>query len=764
MPTGATVAALTTSLPETPGGERNWDYRYTWMRDTTFTLQALHYLNLRLGGRRVHAVRGRPRGQRGRCAPDHVRDRRPAGPDRVDARPPLGLRGRPARCASATAPSTSARTTSSAPSSTPSCCTPAEASGCPGGCGRSSRSQAECATQVWRNPDQGIWEARGAPQHYVSSKLMCWVALDRAAKLAGIRSDSELEATWRATADEIKADILEHGVTDKGVLRQHYDTDSLDASVLLAAIFGFLAARRRAAARERARHRRGADRERLRPPLPHGRDRRRPLRQGGDLPDLLVLARVRTRDHRRGAAGARPDGAAAPHRVAAGPLRGGVRDQHCPAPRQLPAGLLAPRADRGGRAHRHRRDDGGDYRERCLRRRSSSGAAPGAERSPTASLPPESGSCCWSGVAGSRASRRTGSSQDVFVENRYVSPETWYDASGKPFQPQVHYFVGGATKLYGAALYRLRREDFGELRHHDGISPAWPISYDELEPYYTQAEQLYQVHGARGEDPTEPDASGDYPHPAVSHEPRIQQLSDDLAAAGYHPFHAPCGILLDESNPPYSTCVRCANCDGFPCVLHAKSDAEVIGVRPALEHPNVTLLTDARVVKLETNAAGTEVTGVVVERDGQEETFSGGARRRLLRRGELGEAPARVGERRPSERPRERLRPGRAQLHVPRQPGRARTLARGELDHLPEDPRAERLLLRRATTSSSRWGTSRWSASPRRRCSAARSPSRRSSRRSGRSSGSRGTRSTSGSRPRTCPARTTASRSTVTAR
>jgi choline dehydrogenase-like flavoprotein len=214
-------------------------------------------------------------------------------------------------------------------------------------------------------------------------------------------------------------------------------------------------------------------------------------------------------------------------------------------------------------------------------------------------------------------------SQDVFVENRYVSPETWYDASGKPFQPQVHYFVGGATKLYGAALYRLRREDFGELRHHDGISPAWPISYDELEPYYTQAEQLYQVHGARGEDPTEPDASGDYPHPAVSHEPRIQQLSDDLAAAGYNPFHAPCGILLDESNPPYSTCVRCANCDGFPCVLHAKSDAEVIGVRPALEHPNVTLRTDARVVKLQTNAAGTEITGVVVEHDGQEETFTG---------------------------------------------------------------------------------------------------------------------------------------------
>ena len=212
--------------------------------------------------------------------------------------------------------------------------------------------------------------------------------------------------------------------------------------------------------------------------------------------------------------------------------------------------------------------------------------------------------------------------QDVFVENRYVSPDTWYDSSGAPFQPQVHYFVGGATKLYGAALYRLRKEDFGELRHHDGLSPAWPISYDELEPYYTQAEQLYQVHGARGEDPTEPPASAPYPHPPVSHEPRIQQLADALEKAGHHPFHAPCGIMLDEQNMPYSACVRCANCDGFPCVVHAKSDAEVIGVRPALEHPNVTLLTNTKVVKLETDDAGTTVDRVVAERNGSTETFA----------------------------------------------------------------------------------------------------------------------------------------------
>ncbi len=212
--------------------------------------------------------------------------------------------------------------------------------------------------------------------------------------------------------------------------------------------------------------------------------------------------------------------------------------------------------------------------------------------------------------------------QDVFVDNRYVSEDTWYDERGKPFQPQIHYFVGGATKLYGAALYRLRPDDFGELRHHDGVSPAWPISYDELEPYYTRAEQFYEVHGARGEDPTEGPASAPYPFPPLSHEPRIQQLSDDLAAAGYHPFHAPCGVRLNEANMPYSICVRCQNCDGFPCAVHGKSDAEVLGVRPALEHPNVTLLTNAQAVKLETNEPGTAVTEAVVTRDGAVERYS----------------------------------------------------------------------------------------------------------------------------------------------
>ncbi len=216
------------------------------------------------------------------------------------------------------------------------------------------------------------------------------------------------------------------------------------------------------------------------------------------------------------------------------------------------------------------------------------------------------------------------SADDVFVSGRYVSSDVWHYDNGEVFAPQVHYFVGGATKMYGAALYRLRAEDFGELRHRDGISPAWPVGYDEFEPYYTLAERYYQVHGARGEDPTEPHASAPYPFPAVSHEPRIQQLSDGLAKLGMHPFHAPCGVMLDEANMPFSACMRCGNCDGFPCIVHAKSDAEVLGVRPALEHANVELRIDTEVRHLQTNAAGTEVTGVVIGGDDGEQVLSAG--------------------------------------------------------------------------------------------------------------------------------------------
>jgi choline dehydrogenase-like flavoprotein len=149
------------------------------------------------------------------------------------------------------------------------------------------------------------------------------------------------------------------------------------------------------------------------------------------------------------------------------------------------------------------------------------------------------------------------SSHAVNVEAKYHAKESWTDGTGKPLHPHTNYYVGGNTKFYGSALFRLRREDFGELRHHGGVSPAWPIAYDDLEPYYAEAERLYHVHGARGEDPTEPPASGPYPHPAVSHEPRIQQLSEDFSRAGLRPFHVPLGIMLDERNAQRSACIRC---------------------------------------------------------------------------------------------------------------------------------------------------------------------------------------------------------------
>jgi choline dehydrogenase-like flavoprotein len=210
----------------------------------------------------------------------------------------------------------------------------------------------------------------------------------------------------------------------------------------------------------------------------------------------------------------------------------------------------------------------------------------------------------------------------VNVEGRYQTKEVWRDVDGKPLHPHTNYNVGGNTKFYGAALFRFRAEDFGELRHQGGISPAWPIGYDELEPYYLKAEHLYQVRGNRGEDPTEPSASGPYLHPAVSHEPRIQQLSEDLAAQGLKPFHVPLGVQLDEKGSKPSPCIRCETCDGFPCLVRAKSDAEVLCIEPALRHRNVTLLTNAYVERLETGPSGREVTGVVVKRADQTERYA----------------------------------------------------------------------------------------------------------------------------------------------
>ena len=238
MPTGATIAALTTSLPETPGGERNWDYRYTWIRDSTFTLQALHYLDLDWeadefmqfvadlepnddGALQImYGIDGR------RDLTESTRDDLSGHGGAKPVRIGNGAFGqRQNDVFGAVLDSILLHTWRS--------------QRLPRRLWPIVQAQAACATEVWRQPDQGIWEARGKPQHYVSSKLMCWVALDRAAKLAGVRGDPEMQATWQATAQEIKDDILEHGVRD-GVLRQHYDTDKLDASTLLAAVFGFL--------------------------------------------------------------------------------------------------------------------------------------------------------------------------------------------------------------------------------------------------------------------------------------------------------------------------------------------------------------------------------------------------------------------------------------------------------------------------------------------------------------------------------------------
>jgi choline dehydrogenase-like flavoprotein len=214
-------------------------------------------------------------------------------------------------------------------------------------------------------------------------------------------------------------------------------------------------------------------------------------------------------------------------------------------------------------------------------------------------------------------------SREVFGKERYVADEKWIDKHGVAFRPHAQYFVGGNTKVYGAILFRFREQDFGEVRHFGGISPAWPISYDDLEPYYAQAEELYLVHGQHGEDPTEPHRSGPFPYPAMSHEPRIQQLHDDLQRAGLHPFHLPVGIDLDEADPEKGRCVRCAKFDGFPCLTDGKADAHVRCVRPTLQYANVTLETHARVVRLETDPSGLTVTRVVVDRGGAEQSFTG---------------------------------------------------------------------------------------------------------------------------------------------
>lgn len=214
-------------------------------------------------------------------------------------------------------------------------------------------------------------------------------------------------------------------------------------------------------------------------------------------------------------------------------------------------------------------------------------------------------------------------SQEIYGKGRYRSSEVWYDKDGKPMDTPTYYYVGGNTKFYGATLYRFREGDFEKVIHKDGISPEWPLKYQDFAPYYTQAERLYEVHGMRGLDPTEPPSSEDYPYPAISHEPYIEQIYYRLKDRGFHPSYQPLAIKLNEVNRFLSACIRCNTCDGFPCLVNAKADADINAVRPAMVDSNLTLLTEAKVLCLHTSASGREITGVETEIAGNRQIFSG---------------------------------------------------------------------------------------------------------------------------------------------
>ena len=488
--------------------------------------------------------------------------------------------------------------------------------------------------KVWQLPDDGIWEIRGPQRHFTQSKVMAWVAFDRAAKMCELagRTEQPIEK-WRTLADQVKAEVCEKGFnTEKNSFVQYYGSDQLDSSLLMLARVGFLPPTdpRIIGTVEAIQRELMVDGFVMRYPtsdedsvdgLPAGEGTF--LMTTFWLVDNLALI------------GRRDEALALFEKLRSlqndvGMLSEEYDPTHQAADRQLPPGVLPPRADRVGVApvgvtsvpDRHPHGHGGtvmssDHYDVII-------VGTGAGGGTLAKTLAEAGKRILLLERGNFLPREMANwdPKPVFEDGRYISEETWYDDDGTAFQPQVHYYVGGATKLYGAALYRLRPQDFGELHHVDGLSPAWPVSYDDFEPYYTKAEWLYQVHGTHGEDPTEGHWSKQYPWPAVSHEPRIQQLVDDLASGGYHPFSAPCGILLDEADRARSTCIRCTWCDGYPCLVHAKSDAETIAVRPILDLPNVTLLVDAEVLRLDTDDAGRTVTDVVVRRDGVEETYT----------------------------------------------------------------------------------------------------------------------------------------------
>src|SRR5882757_67077 len=197
----------------------------------------------------------------------------------------------------------------------------------------------------------------------------------------------------------------------------------------------------------------------------------------------------------------------------------------------------------------------------------------------------------------------------VFGQKRYKNAEQWYDEAGTGFDPGTYYYVGGNTKFYGASLTRFRREDFQSVRHADGDSPAWFLSYEEMAPYYKIAERVYRVHGNQFDDPTltrdEP-----FPYPAVAHEPTVQRAAAALRRHGLTPSTIPLGIDLQEGGG----CIRCSTCDGHPCLVLAKSDADVTCVRPAVAAGSVELLTRSYVDRVLTDQTGQHATGVQIAR------------------------------------------------------------------------------------------------------------------------------------------------------
>ena len=768
MPTGATVAALTTSLPETPGGERNWDYRYTWMRDSTFTLQALHWLNLDWEADEfMQFVADLEPNDDGALqimyGIDGRRDLTESTRDDLS-----GYAGaRPVRIGNGAFDQRQNDVFGAVLDSI--LLHTRRSQRLPRRLWPIVEARPSARRAVWREPDQGIWEARGEPQHYVSSKLMCWVAMDRAAKLAEIRGDAELAGAAGARRPRRSAPTSSSTAsTTRGVLRQHYDTDALDASTLLAAIFGFLP----------------GDDERLRASV---------LAIADELTEDGFVLRYRTDEtddglsgkegtflicsfwlvsalaiDRRAAAGARPDGAAA----ARSPRRSGLYAEEFDADTGRHLGNF-PQAfshlaliEAAGADHR-RRAIGGVSHDEPLRRDRDRQRRRRRHARRTGSRPRASGSCCSSAATGCRASRRTGRPRTCSSTTATSPPDTWYDDDGKPFQPQVHYFVGGATKLYGAALYRLRAEDFGELdaprRHlarvadrlrrvrallHAGRAALPGARRARRGPDRAARERALPVPGGLAT------SRASSSSPTTSRRPGCTRSTRRAASCSTRPTCR------------YSRCVRCATCDGFPCLVHAKSDAEVLGraagARARQRH--AAHATRGRCGWRPTRPARRSPS-VVVERDGEQ---------RDVHRPTSSSSPA-ARPTRPScccARPTTRTRTGWPTAPTRSGATTCSTTARPcwrcrkerEPDRLPEDARASTTSTSAATDfefpmgNIQMVGKSSADDVPRREAAADQARARVDA-----ATTSPATRSTSGSPPRTCRGRRTASRCATTA-